>query len=94
MNKEKSKKIYRSKLRAKDRDRKRKLKSLKMAVKRRQRRKPTSNIRSQLKEQISPTFNRKAYMPDVEGKRISKNVFKEEKFNTSKWLPPVGSDDK
>lgn len=89
MNLEKQKKLYRKKLRARHKERKKLIKSIKLAVKRRERRKPHMNLRSQLKEQLAPTFNRTAYMPESGDKKQVNNVFKQKKFMPSNWMPPT-----
>lgn len=87
MDHEKQKQIYRKKLRSQKKQRKKIIKYKKMAKKRREKKDLNANLRGQLKEQLSPTFNRGAYLPN-KSKSAAKNVLKVDKFDMQKWQPP------
>lgn len=87
MNKERLKQKHRKLLKAKTKARKKSLKQAKLLLKRKIRRDPNKNLKSQIKELQSPTFNRNAYMPKTKS-TSSKDVLKTDKFNVGKWLPP------
>jgi len=89
---EKKIKTYRAKVRAVARNRKRKIKLLKQAQKRKKSWDKNKNIRMQLKEQLSPTFSRAAYMPDHTIAVSKKDVLKVDKFNMNKWQPKPSVD--
>lgn len=64
-----------------------------MAEKRKRKRIPNLNLRCQLKEQLSPTFNRTAYMPESGANKPSKDVFNNKKFIPGNWKPPQTVDE-